>query len=113
MRPKSGGYNYQNKYTAGATEILCPAPLDKTVAGRIQAAALGAFKAIGGRDYARVDVMVRADGQPVVLEVNTLPGMTELSLLPKAAAAAGIDYPDLCQRMIDLALRHEPVRSAA
>ena len=64
-----------------------------------------AFKAVGGRDYSRVDVMVRADGGPVVLEVNTLPGMTELSLLPKAAAAAGIDYGELCQRMVDLALR--------
>ena len=57
--------------------------------------------AIGGRDYARVDVMVRADGSPVVLEVNTLPGMTETSLLPKAAAAAGLNYAELCQRMID------------
>jgi len=52
-----------------------------------------------------VDVMVRADGSLVVLEVNTLPGMTETSLLPKAAAAAGLDYAELCQRMIDLALR--------
>ena len=57
---------------------------------RIQAAALGAFRAVGGRDYARVDVMVRQNGEPVVLEVNTLPGMTETSLLPKAAAAAGL-----------------------
>jgi D-alanine-D-alanine ligase len=72
---------------------------------RIQEAALGAFHAIGGRDYARVDVMVRADGEPVVLEVNTLPGMTETSLLPKAAAAAGLSYAELCQRMIDLALK--------
>ena len=72
---------------------------------RVQEAALGAFRAIGGRDYARVDVMVRPNGEPVVLEVNTLPGMTETSLLPKAAAAAGIGYAELCQRMVDLALR--------
>ena len=71
------------------------------------AAALGAFHAIGGRDYARVDVMVRADGSPVVLEVNTLPGMTETSLLPKAAAAAGMNYAELCQRMVDLALKRK------
>jgi len=72
---------------------------------RIQTAALGAFHAIGGRDFARVDVMVAAGGNPVVLEVNTLPGLTELSLLPEAAAAAGLNYGQLCQRMIDLALR--------
>ena len=65
---------------------------------------MGAFRAIGGRDYSRVDVIVRPDGEPVVLEVNTLPGMTETSLLPKAAAAAGISYPELCQRMVELAL---------
>jgi D-alanine-D-alanine ligase len=104
VRPKAGAYDYKNKYTPGCTEYLCPAPLDAAVAERIQAAALGTFKAIGGRDYARVDVMVRSNGEPVVLEANTLPGMTETSLLPKAAAAAGIGYADLCQRMIDLAL---------
>jgi D-alanine-D-alanine ligase len=64
---------------------------------------------VGARDYARVDVMVRADGSPVVLEVNTLPGMTETSLLPKAAAAAGMNYTELCQRMIDLALQRNDV----
>jgi D-alanine-D-alanine ligase len=105
VRPKIGGYDYHNKYTAGATEYLCPAPFDEATTRRIQTAAMGAFKAVGGRDYSRVDVMVRPDGEPVVLEVNTLPGMTELSLLPKAAAAAGIDYGELCQRMVDLALR--------
>ena len=105
VRPKSGVYDYQNKYTAGTTEYFCPAPFDGPTSARIQAAALSAFNAIGGRDYARVDVMVRPNGEPVVLEVNTLPGMTELSLLPKAAAAAGIGYADLCQRMVDLALR--------
>ena len=105
VRPKQGNYDYQNKYTAGATEYLCPAPFDEATTRAIQAAGLGAFRGVGGRDYARVDVMVAADGSPVVLEVNTLPGMTETSLLPKAAAAAGIDYPQLCQRMVDLALR--------
>jgi len=107
VRPKSGVYDYQNKYTAGTTEYFCPAPFDGPTSARIQAAALSAFNAIGGRDYARVDVMVRPNGEPVVLEVNTLPGMTELSLLPKAAAAAGIGYADLCQRMVDLALRRD------
>ena len=104
VRPKTGGYDYRNKYTAGATDYFCPADFDAATTQRIQSAAFGAFAAIGGRDYARVDIMVRADGSPVVLEVNTLPGMTETSLLPKAAAAAGMNYAELCQRMIDLAL---------
>jgi len=112
VRPKTGSYNYQNKYTAGATEYFCPAEFDAATTRRIQAAALGAFQAVGGRDYARVDVMVRPDGSPVVLEVNTLPGMTETSLLPKAAAAAGLDYAQLCQRMVDLALAR-PLKAAA
>jgi D-alanine-D-alanine ligase len=105
VKVKSGNFDYKNKYTPGATEVFCPASFDEATTKRIQAAALGAFKAIGGRDYSRVDVMVRPNGDPVVLEVNTLPGMTELSLFPKAAAATGIDYPELCQRMVDLALR--------
>ena len=105
VRPKQGAYDYANKYTAGRTEYLCPAPFDAATTARIQEAALGAFRSIGGRDYGRVDVMVRDDGSPVVLEVNTLPGMTETSLLPKAAAAAGIGFAELCQRMVDLALR--------
>jgi D-alanine-D-alanine ligase len=104
VRPKTGSYDYQSKYTAGASEYFCPAEFDAATTQRIQAAALGAFKAVGGRDYSRVDVMVRADGSPVVLEVNTLPGMTETSLLPKAAAAAGLNFSELCLRMVDLAL---------
>lgn len=105
VRPRAGNYDYKNKYTSGATEYFCPADFDPITTKRIQTAALGAFQAIGGRDYARVDVMVRPDGSPIVLEVNTLPGMTETSLLPKAAAAAGMTYAQLCQRMVDLALR--------
>jgi D-alanine-D-alanine ligase len=107
--PKAGAYDYRNKYTAGNTEYFCPADFDATTTKRIQDVALGAFLAIGGRDYARVDVMVRANGDPIVLEVNTLPGMTETSLLPKAAKAAGLAYPELCQRMIDLALKRKTV----
>jgi D-alanine-D-alanine ligase len=108
VRPKTGGYDYKNKYTAGRTEYFCPADFDSATAKRIQAAAFGAFQAIGGRDYARVDVMVRGS-EPVVLEVNTLPGMTETSLLPKAAAAAGLNYAQLCQRMVELALKRKLV----
>lgn len=108
VRPRSGAYDYRSKYTSGSTEYLCPAPFDPATTARVQAAGLAAFEAIGGRDYSRVDVMVRQNGEPVVLEVNTLPGMTETSLLPKAAAAAGFTYAELCQRMVNLALRRSP-----
>jgi len=108
VRPQGGVYDYQSKYTPGITEYLCPAPLNDQTTVRVQEAGMAAFRIIGGRDYARVDVMVRANGEPVVLEVNTLPGMTETSLLPKAAAAAGIGYAELCQRMVDLALQRQP-----
>jgi len=106
--PRTGAYDYTNKYTAGRTEYFCPARLSEETTARVQAAALGAYRAIGGRDCARVDVMVTADQQPSVLEVNTLPGMTELSLLPKAAAAAGLDFDSLCQRLVELAWRRRP-----
>lgn len=107
VRPKTGCYDYERKYTPGQTEYLCPAPLEESVTQRVQEAALGAFRAVGGRDYARVDVMIDGEGNPVVLEVNTLPGMTETSLLPKAAAAAGIEFGVLCERMLEMALGRE------
>jgi len=104
VRPRSGSYDYRSKYTSGATEYLCPAEFSEEDTRRISEVGLAAFEAVGGRDYGRIDIMVTATGDPVVLEVNTLPGMTETSLLPKAAAAGGLDYAALCQRMIDLAL---------
>lgn len=107
VRVKHGEFDYKNKYTPGASEHFCPADFDAATTKRIQDAGLGAFKAIGGRDYSRVDVMVKKNGDPVVLEVNTLPGMTELSLLPEAAKAAGLSYAGLCQRMVDLALKRK------
>jgi D-alanine-D-alanine ligase len=105
IRPRGGAYDFHHKYTKGATEYLVPAPLTAEVTRRVQAAGLGAFHAVGARDYARVDVMLDAGEQPWVLEINTLPGMTATSLLPQAAARAGYDFPGLCQRMLSLALR--------
>jgi D-alanine-D-alanine ligase len=65
VRPHTGVYDYQSKYTPGATEYLCPAPFEESITSRIQEAALGAFQAVGGRDYGRIDVMVRASGEPL------------------------------------------------
>lgn len=107
VRVKQGPNDYKNKYTPGASEHFCPADFDAETTKKIQAAALAAFKAVGGRDYGRVDVMVTAQGNPVVLEVNTLPGMTEVSLFPEIAAAAGMNYPQVCQRMIELAMKRK------
>jgi len=107
VRPKSGRYDYTSKYTKGATEYICPAEFDDTTTRKIQQAALATFKAIGGRDYARVDIIVKKDNEPIVLEINTLPGMTETSLFPKSVAVKGISYPRLCEMMIELALKRK------
>lgn len=110
--PRSGRYDYQSKYTAGATEYRCPAAFPEPITQQIQAVAQQAFASVGGRDYGRVDLIVSEEGRPWVLEVNTLPGMTETSLLPKAAAAAGIGFEELCERMIQMALERAAARVA-
>lgn len=104
VRPREGLYDYRNKYTAGATEYTCPAEFAEDLTRECQVMARAAFEAVGGRDYARVDLMVDRSGRPWVLEVNTLPGMTETSLLPMAAAAAGLGFSRLCEKMVVLAL---------
>jgi len=103
VRPRDGRYDYDHKYTPGGAEYLCPAPLPPKTARRVQEAALGVFRAVGARDFARVDIMLAEDGTPYVLEINTLPGMTELSLLPKAAAQAGYSFAELCRKMVEMA----------
>jgi D-alanine-D-alanine ligase len=113
IRPKQGGFDYHNKYTAGATEYSCPASFPADVTARIQAAGSEAFEAVGGRDFGRVDVMINEAGEPIILEVNTVPGLTDTSLLPKAAAAAGLTFPQLCQRMVDLARARVPLMAGS
>jgi D-alanine-D-alanine ligase len=106
--PKGGFYDFNTKYPflnpqAGASaEHVCPAQIDPTLRKKIQELALRAFRALGLVVYGRVDVLLSETGEPFVLEVNTIPGMTEASLLPEAAAVAGIAYPDLCLRIIEL-----------
>jgi D-alanine-D-alanine ligase len=103
IRPKKGIYDYESKYTPGMTEYLCPAPLGQETTAQVQAFALRAFRVLKLRGYARIDFIL-AKEQLYCLEANTLPGMTATRLLPKAAAAAGIDFPDLCERIVALAL---------
>jgi D-alanine-D-alanine ligase len=97
--PKGGFYDYQAKYTAGQTEYLLPAPIDPASTAQIQQAAASAYRALGCRGAARVDFMLR-DAEFYCLEVNTIPGMTETSLLPKAAAAAGIEFGQLVEQIL-------------
>lgn len=98
IRPKSGLYDYESKYTPGMTTYLCPAPLEEEIVAQVQAYALRAFRILRLRGYARIDFIL-ANDQLYCLEANTLPGMTATSLLPKAAVAAGIAFPDLCERI--------------
>jgi D-alanine-D-alanine ligase len=106
--PKGGFYDFNNKYpflnpqAGGGAEHVCPAEIDPNKTKQIQKQALNAFRALGLVVYGRVDVLLPDSGNPSVLEVNTIPGMTEASLLPEAAAAAGINYVDLCARIIAL-----------
>ena len=106
--PKGGFYDFNTKYPflnpqAGASaQHVCPAKIDPTLTKKIQELALRAFRALGLEVYGRVDILLSEKNEPFVLEVNTIPGMTEASLLPEAAAAAGISYVDLCLRIIEL-----------
>jgi D-alanine-D-alanine ligase len=95
-----GFYDYHHKYTAGMSFHICPADLPTEVANGIQDAALRAFESCGCSGYARVDFRLQPDGKYFCLEINTLPGMTELSLLPDAAKAAGLSFEELCERIL-------------
>ena len=103
VRPAVEFYDYQAKYKRDDTEYLVPPSIDPAVTARAEAAALAAFQALRCRAYGRVDLRVSEAGDPYVLEVNTLPGMTSHSLLPKIAAHAGLDYATLCERILALA----------
>ena len=87
------------------SEYFCPAELDEETTRRVQAAAIEAHKALGIEIYSRVDVILSENDIPYVLEVNTIPGMTETSLLPKAAKANGIEFCDLCQQIAKLSMQ--------
>jgi D-alanine-D-alanine ligase len=100
-----GFYDYAAKYTKGRTRYLCPAPLPNAVNRRVAELAVRTYEVIGCDGAARVDFRVTPQGKPYVLEVNTIPGMTETSLLPMAAARVGMDYEALTERILESALR--------
>ena len=102
--PKHEIYDYECKYTAGMASEEFPAKLSKEATEKVQQQALLAFKALKLRGYARIDFRLTTEGEFYCLEANTLPGMTELSLIPQGAAAMGIGFPELCERIVRLAL---------
>ncbi len=111
IRPKNPGefYDFANKYSflnpqAAGADHFCPAALNDAVTKKVQEVALAAKRALDLEVYCRVDVLLDAQDRPFVLEINTIPGMTPVSLLPEAAAAAGLSYGELCARVIELSL---------
>jgi D-alanine-D-alanine ligase len=99
----AGWYDYTAKYKVDTTRYVIPAELDAASAARMQKTALKTFKALGARGFGRVDFRMTPEGEQYVLELNTIPGCTSHSLLPKAAAAAGIEFPALCDRIMQTA----------
>jgi D-alanine-D-alanine ligase len=104
IRPREGYYDYTNKYTKGKSEYLCPAPVDQSVQEDAARHSIAIFNALGCRHLARVDFRLTNDNRLVLLEVNTIPGMTDLSLVPMAAKQIGLDFPALMNRFVELTL---------
>lgn len=102
--PESGFYDYEHKYTKGKTQYICPAEIDENIAEFAKGLALTAHNVIGCSGFSRSDFRLNDDGQPIFIEINTIPGFTATSLVPKAAKQLGIEFPELCDRIIKLAL---------
>jgi len=111
--PKSGVFDYSSKYTKGLTEYFAPASLSEDVAAEVRRTAETAFAACGCRDYARVDFMLSHEDELYLLEINTLPGMKETSLLPMSARCVGLDFNALCKEMVAPAVERFQQTSAA
>ncbi|MEO8447172.1 MAG: D-alanine--D-alanine ligase [bacterium] len=110
IRPKDGFYDYEHKYTKGMTEYFCPAELDAKTAERARSDAMKAHKALGCSIYSRIDFLLDDKNDLYCLEVNTLPGMTETSLVPKSADANGMSFKELIDKIIKLSLEKEKVK---
>lgn len=104
IRPQHEMFDYECKYQPGMSQEICPAPIEPALAERVQAAALRAHRALKLAGYSRIDFRVGADGAVLFLEANTAPGMTANSLIPKAARAAGMDFPAFAEAICGLAL---------
>jgi len=104
IRTKLDFYNYEAKYTPGLTDYILPPEIDAEVLGEAEGTALAAHRALGCEGATRVDLIIDSDGNPYVLEVNTIPGMTETSLLPKIANRAGLGFPELIEAILGEAI---------
>jgi D-alanine-D-alanine ligase len=104
---EDGFYDYEHKYTKGRTEYICPAHISEDIAEFTQTMAMSAYNAIGCSGFARVDFRLDEDGQPYCLEVNTIPGFTSQSLVPMAARETGVEFPELCENIINLAIEEQ------
>ena len=102
--PKNEFFDYESKYTESGAEEICPARISKKLSDRVQKLSTKVFKVIKGRGYARIDFIIK-NNKPYILEINTLPGMTAVSLLPKEALVVGISYSQLLDKIIELALK--------
>jgi D-alanine--D-alanine ligase len=107
--PRSGNYDYAAKYTLGATDEIIPARISEDIARVAQDYALRAHQVVGAKDFSRTDMIISGD-RVVVLEINTLPGLTQTSLLPNSAAAAGLSYPDMCERILKNAMERYGIK---
>ncbi|MGV7219951.1 MAG: D-alanine--D-alanine ligase [Nitrospinales bacterium] len=105
IKPKSGFYDYESKYTAGKTEYICPAEISEDITNRCQEISIATYQALKGRGFPRVDVILDKDGIPHVLEMNTIPGLTPTSLLPMAAKQIGMEFDELIIEILNLASR--------
>ena len=106
-------YDFEARYEIGRTDFVCPADLPAEVTERAHELALATYRLLGCRGFARVDLMLGADAEPTVLEANPIPGLTDTSLLPQAAEAAGVSFDELVARMLELAWsRHRRLAQA-
>lgn len=110
--PESGEFDYENKYNGKSQELCPPRNITEELQNELQALALRAHNLAGCRDFSRTDIMISRGSAPNILETNTIPGMTEQSLLPKAAATAGVSMVQLCDRLLQLALARKQIGRA-